>query len=142
MVLMFPLFADADQKSEISPLIVDKLFDKVKANDNWKKAVATGKHAQVVFMSVSPQTNPKNEIGMETHEFDQVIIIVEGNAKVDLGGKISNVKSNDMIFVPEGTAHNVINTDAKKALKLVSVYSETDIPANSIIKQKPNAKDD
>lgn len=136
LILTLPLLSHADQKLETTPNVIDKLFDKVKSNNNWKKAVATGKHAQVVFMSVSPLTNPKNEIGMETHAFDQVIIIVDGKAKVDLDGKISNVKENDMIFIPEGTAHNVINLEPKKALKLVSVYSENDIPANSIMKQK------
>lgn len=134
LALMVPALTFADQTSP--PMVIDKLFDKVKANNNWKKAMATGKQAQVVFMSVSPTTNPKNEIGMETHTFDQVIIIAEGNAKVDLNGKTSTVKENDMIFIPAGTAHNVINLNANKALKLVSVYSETDIPANSTLEKK------
>lgn len=119
----------------VNPMVAEKLFEKVKSNDNWKLAFATGKHAQVVFMNVSPQTNPKNEIGMETHAFDQVIIIVDGNGKVDLNGKISNVNAGDMIFIPEGTQHNVINLDPKKPLKLISFYTETDIPANSILKK-------
>jgi quercetin dioxygenase-like cupin family protein len=119
-----------------APLVSEKLFEKAKSNDNWKLAFATGKHAQIVLMSVSPMTNPKNEIGMETHAFDQVIIIVEGKGKTELDGKISNINTGDMIFIPEGTAHNVINLDPEKPLKLVSFYSATDIPANSVLKKK------
>lgn len=137
-------FADSKNTKEgltVDPMIAEKLFEKAKSNDNWKSALVTGKHAQVVFMNVSPLTNPKNEIGMETHAFDQVILIVDGKGKVELNGKISNVNAGDMIFIPEGTAHNVINLDPKKPLKLISFYSETDIPANSIIKKKSDASD-
>lgn len=119
-----------------NPLISENVFEKAKLNDNWKLAFATGKHAQIVFMNVSPMTNPKNEIGMETHSFDQVIIIVDGKGKVELNGKITQVNTDDMIFIPEGTAHNLINLDPGKPLKLISFYSETDIPANSILKKK------
>jgi len=120
--------------SQISPVITNQIFQAAKKNDNWKFAAVTGKNAQVVFMSVSPQTNPKNEIGMETHKFDQVIFIAEGNAKAVLNDKTSIVKSGDMIFIPQGTPHNVINLNSNKPLKIISVYSETDIPANSVYK--------
>lgn len=123
------------------PFITQNLFDNAKSNNNWKLALATGKHAQVVFMSVSPMTNPKNEIGMETHAFDQVIVIVDGKGKAELNGKIFNINTDDMIFIPEGTAHNLINLDPEKPLKLISFYSETDIPANSVLKKKSDEKE-
>jgi len=118
------------------PLVAHRIFEKAKENNNWKAAFATAKHHQVVFMSVSRETNPKNEIGMETHPFDQIILIAEGNAKADLNGKISDVKSGDMIFIPQGTPHNVINSSPTDALKIISIYSDMDIPANSTYKEK------
>lgn len=134
-------FADSKNKdSSIANSVITKdIFEKAKSNDNWKLAFTTGKHAQIVFMSVSPLTNPQNEIGMETHAFDQVIIIVEGKGKADLNGTTSIVNANDMIFIPEGTPHNIINLDEKKPLKLISIYSETDIPANSVLKKKSDS---
>jgi len=87
-------------------------------------------------MNISPNTNHNNEIGMETHKFDQIIFIAEGNAKTVLNGKPTNVKSGDMIFIPQGIAHNVINLDRNKPLKIISVYSETDIPESSSIQEK------
>jgi mannose-6-phosphate isomerase-like protein (cupin superfamily) len=46
------------------------------------------------------------------------------------------VNSGDMIFIPQGTPHNVINLNQKDDLKIISFYSGTDIPANSIYKKK------
>lgn len=134
--LAFSLDEKGSQDSKISePTIAHQIFEQSKKNDNWKSAFLTGKEAQVVFMSVSPKTNPKNEIGMETHEFDQVILIAEGNAKTDLNGKMSTVETGDLIFIPQGTPHNVINLDKNKPLKIVSIYSRTDIPAHSQLKK-------
>lgn len=121
------------------PTVVHQIFEESKKNDNWKSAFLTGKDAQVVFMNVSPETNPKNEIGMETHEFDQVILIAEGNAKTDLNGKMATAKTGDLIFIPQGTPHNVINLNKDKPLKIVSIYSRTDIPANSQLKKSTDA---
>jgi len=41
-----------------------------------------------------------------------------------------------MIFIPQGTQHNVINLNQKDDLKIISIYSDTDIPANSVYKKK------
>ena len=122
-----------------SPMVTTQIFEQAEKNDNWKTAFATGKHAQVVFMNVSPETNPKNEIGMETHHFDQVIIVVTGKGKAVLNGKESLVAKGDMIFIPEGTPHNVINLVQDKPFKIISVYSSNDIPANSNFRKKSDA---
>jgi quercetin dioxygenase-like cupin family protein len=114
--------------SEIEPMVIQHVFDKSRFNENWKIPLATGEEAQVVIMSVSTQTNPNNEVGMETHAFDQVIFIINGNAKVILNKEEKIVKQGDMIFVPLGTAHNVINLNPDKPLKLMSVYSQKDMP--------------
>jgi quercetin dioxygenase-like cupin family protein len=127
---------NAPNNTAIQPMIAHQLFERAKKNTNWKSAFVTGKHNQVVFMSISPNTNPKNEIGMETHPFDQIILIVEGQGKADLSGEKSSVKSGDMLFIPQGTPHNLINSDDKNDLKIVSIYSNTDIPANSTYKKK------
>lgn len=119
-----------------------QIFDKVKQNNNWKVPFLTAKNAQVVFMAVSPKTNPKNEIGVETHQFDQIIFVVEGNAKAVLGNDTKMVKAGDMIFIPQGVEHNVINQNANKALKILSVYTATDMPADQVLQKKSDAKED
>ncbi|MFZ2314448.1 MAG: cupin domain-containing protein [Gammaproteobacteria bacterium] len=129
----------AKPENKINAVITSQIFEKAKKNDNWKLAFVTGKNAQVVFMNVTPQTNPSNEIGMETHKFDQVIFIVEGKAKAVLDGKESIVQANDMIYVPQGMPHNFINLKANKPFKIISIYSDTDIPLNAVYKKKSDA---
>lgn len=137
-IVLIPLhtFAATATNSIDKPTSIPKIFTNVKNNNNWKLAFLTGKNAQIVFMNVSPSTNPNNEIGMETHKFDQIIFIVEGSGKAVLNGKESSIKSGDLIFIPQGTKHNVINQDPNKPLKILSVYSENDIPAKSAYKTK------
>lgn len=127
---------------EFQPMVVQNFFEEAKKNSNWKTAFATGKNEQIVFMNVSPFTNPNNEIGTEIHPFDQVILIVEGKGKATLNGKTSIVKDGDMIFIPQGTSHNVINLDRKKELKLISFYSEMDIPKGAVYKKKADQPED
>lgn len=130
--------SSAQNHAEVS----SQIFDKVKQNNNWKLAFLTAKDAQIVFMNISPSTNPNNEIGMETHKFDQIIFVVEGNGKAILDGKTTMIKSGDMIFIPQGVEHNVTNSNAKNPLKILSVYTSTDIPANSAFKKKSDVPQD
>lgn len=130
--------ADLQPHAEIST----QIFNHVKQNNNWKLAFLTAKKAQIVFMSISPDTNPKNEIGMETHAFDQIIFIVEGKGKAILDGQTSLVKSGDLIFIPQGVKHNVINVNSNMPLKILSVYSSTDIPADAIYQKKSDTPHD
>ena len=133
------LFASSKEttvNSKINAVISSQIFEMAKKNENWKLALVTGKDAQVVFMNITPKTNPNNEIGIETHQFDQVIFVVEGQAKSVLNGKNSTVTVGDMIFIPQGVPHNFINLNAKKPFKIISIYSATDIPKNAAYKQK------
>ena len=133
--LISPLLFASSKKTtinnEINAVISPNIFEMAKKNENWKLALVTGKDAQVVFMNITPKTNPNNEIGIETHQFDQVIFVVEGQAKSVLNGKSSTVTAGDMIFIPQGVAHNFINLNVKKPFKIISVYSATDIPESN-----------
>lgn len=131
--------AKAIVNNEIQPIVVTQFFENAKKNNNWKIAFITGKHGQIVFMNVSSQTNSANEIGMEDHSFDQFIFIVEGKGKAVLGKETSIVKEGDMIFIPQGTPHNIINLDQAKELKLISFYSENDIPSGAVYEKKADA---
>jgi mannose-6-phosphate isomerase-like protein (cupin superfamily) len=127
---------------QIQPMVVSGFLEKAKKNNSWKVAFATGENEQVVFMNISPLTNPKNEIGMEIHPFDQVILIVEGNGKAILNNKTSLVKDGDMIFIPKGIQHNVINFSKNKDLKLISFYSDNDISKDAEYKKKADEPKD
>lgn len=139
-VMMSTVSVEAAEKmtasNTVEPKVVQQFIEEAKKNTNWKTAFVTGEQEQIVFMNVSPSTNPNNEIGLEVHPFDQIIFIVEGNGKAVLNEKTSLIKDGDMIFIPRGTAHNFINSGKEKGLKLISFYSENDIPKEAVYKKK------
>lgn len=89
-------------------------------NNKFRKVMYTGKHSQLVLMSLLP----KEEIGMETHmENDQFFRFEKGQAKVIIDGTEYNVSDGTAVVVPAGAAHNVINTSDSDELKLYAIYS-------------------
>lgn len=89
-------------------------------NDNFRKVIYTGKHSQLVLMSLLP----KEEIGMEVHEEnDQFFRFEQGQGKVVIDGNEYEVKDGDAIVVPSGAEHNVINVSESETLKLYTIYS-------------------
>lgn len=89
-------------------------------NNNFRKVLYTAKHSQIVLMSLQP----KEEIGLETHEEnDQFFRIEAGKGKCIIDGNEYVIKDGDAIIVPAGAKHNVINTSDTEALKLYTIYS-------------------
>lgn len=113
---------------DIRPLIIFDVQAKAKFNDYWKVPRARGEQMQLVFMSLSSETNPSNELGQSIHEFDHFIYIVEGRAELDLNGEISQVNEGDMIIIPKGVVYNLKNRNLGAALKFISIYGEQAIP--------------
>ena len=89
-------------------------------NKNFRKVLYTGKHSQLVLMSL----RPKEEIGMETHtENDQFFRFEAGQGKVIIDGNEYEVGDGVAIVVPAGAKHNIINISDSKELKLYTIYS-------------------
>ena len=89
-------------------------------NRKFRKVLYTGKHSQLVLMSL----RPKEEIGMETHpENDQFFRFEEGQGKVIIDGNEYEVGDGVAIVVPAGAEHNIINISDSKELKLYTIYS-------------------
>lgn len=104
-------------------------------NDNFRKVLFTGKYSQLVVMSI----NSSEEIGMEIHpNVDQFIRIESGKAKFILNGKESEASDDDVVVIPAGTEHNVINTGDGK-LKLYTIYSPPNHPEGTIHQTKAQA---
>ncbi len=114
---------------------IEKLTEK---NKYFRQVLFTGKHAQLVVMSLQPA----EEIGNEVHNtVDQFFRIEEGEAKFVFNGQEEHVvKSGDAVIVPAGTFHNVINTSAKEPLKLYTIYSPPNHPDGTVHKTKAEAE--
>ena len=95
------------------------------ANKYWRNVLFTGKHLQVVVMSVPP----REELDWEIHkDTDQFFRIEEGNGYVEIETaknqvKRIKVKDGSAVVIPAGTWHNVINSSRSKALKFYTIYA-------------------
>lgn len=88
-------------------------------NNNFRKVLYTGKNLQLVLMTIQPS----DDIGEEVHEeHDQFFRVEEGNGEVLIDGVTTKIKNDDVVIVPAGAVHNVINTGIEP-LRLYTIYS-------------------
>jgi mannose-6-phosphate isomerase-like protein (cupin superfamily) len=108
------------------------------SNENFRKVLYTGKHSQLVLMSLLPN----EEIGMEVHEDnDQFFRFEKGQGKVVIDGNEYEVKDGFAVIVPAGAQHNVINTSGSEDLKLYTIYSPAHHQDGVVRKTKVEAED-
>lgn len=89
-------------------------------NENFRKVLYTGKHSQLVVMSL----RPGEEIGMEVHaENDQFFRFEQGQGKCMIDGNEYELSDGSVIVVPAGAEHNIINVSETDDLKLYTIYS-------------------
>jgi mannose-6-phosphate isomerase-like protein (cupin superfamily) len=87
-------------------------------NENFRKVLYTGKNLQLVLMSLKIG----EEIGEEIHENnDQFFRFESGSGKCTIDENIYHVKEGDVILVPAGAKHNVINT-SEVPFKMYTIY--------------------
>ena len=90
------------------------------ANTNFRKVLYTGKHSQLVLMSLKP----KEEIGMEVHpDNDQFFRLEKGQLECVVNETKYNLSDGDVLVVPAGANHNIINTSEGEEAKLYTIYS-------------------
>lgn len=83
----------------------------------------------------------KEEIGMEVHpNVDQFFWIVKGTANTVLNGEEGTVTEGEVLIVPRGTMHNIINADNRCGLKLFTVYTPPNHPDGTVHKTKADAE--
>lgn len=90
------------------------------ANNNFRQVLYSGKHCQLVLMSLQPG----EEIGVEVHhDNDQFFRFEQGEGKCLIDGNEYLLEDGSVIIVPAGSQHNIINTSATTQLKLYTIYS-------------------
>jgi len=115
---------------------VENIEKKTLANSFFRQVLFTGKHAQLVVMSLKPA----EEIGMEVHDnVDQFFRFEKGKAKVIIDGEESDVSDGNAVIVPAGSWHNIINSSTTEDLKLYTIYSPPNHPDKTIHKTKDEA---
>jgi mannose-6-phosphate isomerase-like protein (cupin superfamily) len=92
----------------------------VSQNTNFRKVLYTTKHTQLVLMTLKPG----EEIGVETHtENDQFFRFEEGEGKAIVDRNEYQLVGGDVLIVPSGAEHNIVNTSQTAQLKLYTLYS-------------------
>lgn len=104
-------------------------------NEFFRKVLYTADKSQVVVMSLGPG----EEIGLEVHDGDQILCIVEGAGVAVVGGVEHKISEDSLVFVPAGVNHNVIN-GKKEAMKLFTVYAPPQHRAGTVHRTKSEAE--
>jgi mannose-6-phosphate isomerase-like protein (cupin superfamily) len=87
-------------------------------NKNFRTVLYTTKNCQLVLMSLKP----REDIGEEVHQLDQLLRVEKGKGQAVLDGVEHHIKPGWVILVPAGTKHNVIN-GASGRMKLSTLYA-------------------
>lgn len=88
-------------------------------NGNFRQVLYTGKHLQLVLMSL----RPGEEIGEEVHaDIDQFFRVEKGKAEVRIDERKVRAEAGDAILVPAGARHNITNI-GEKSLKIYTLYA-------------------
>lgn len=113
---------------------VTNINSAVMRNNNYRRALWTGKHLQLTLMSIPIG----GEIGLEIHpDTDQFIRIENGYGLAMMGSDKNNlnyqrpVRSGFAVFVPAGTWHNILNT-GRTPLKIYTVYAPPHHPHGTV----------
>jgi len=110
--------------------------DLTEKNTYFRQVLYTGKYTQLVLMSLKPN----EDIGMEVHEtVDQFFRFEKGSGKVIIDDSEYQVKDGDVVIVPAGSQHNIINSSDSDDLKLYTLYSPPNHPDGTIHKTKEEA---
>ncbi len=111
-------------------------------NSFFRRALWTGNHLQLTVMCIPF----RGEIGLELHpDTDQLIRVEDGQARVRMGKNREHLEhchclhSGDVILIPQGTWHNIINT-GNRMLKLSSIYAPPQHPRGTVHRTKIDAE--
>lgn len=109
--------------------------DIARENPDFRKVLWTGKHSQIVIMTVPVG----GEIGDEVHPAtDQILTFVSGSGEADLAGETHPIDAGDQCAVPAGTQHNFRNT-GHEPLVLYTIYSPPEHAAEAQYATKEEA---
>ena len=96
----------------------DNIEQRTVENEDFRRVLYTGKHMQLVLMTLQPG----DEIGEEVHDaIDQFFRIEEGEGAIDIDGQENRVADDFAVIVPAGASHNVRNIGSRP-LRLYTLY--------------------
>lgn len=105
-------------------------------NEFFRQVLFTGKHTQLVVMTLKPG----EDIGKEVHDHvDQFIRVEAGTGESVMDGQTTALSDGMSIVIPAGAEHNVTNTSSSEPLRLYTLYSPPNHPDGTIHKTREEA---
>ena len=105
-------------------------------NENFRKVLYTAPNLQLVLMTLQPG----EEIGMETHDHgDQFFRVEGGEGEAILDGEAHKLADGDIVVIPAGAEHNIVNTSSSEALRVYTIYTPPEHPDGTINKTMADA---
>ena len=119
----------------MNTIFYENIEKSILENKNYRKVVYTSKFMQFVYMNIKPL----DSIPMEIHNnHDQFIRIESGEGKAIVNNNKYKLYDGIGIIIPAGAKHQIINTSSFDELKLYTIYSPPEHPANLIQSVNPN----
>ena len=94
----------------------------VSVNDfkgNFFSVLETTDKSQVCVMTIGPGKDSGPE---ETHSGDQIVYVIEGEARITVDNEEGHGKKGDIIVIPTGVRHHIYN-DGKEDLFFLTLYA-------------------
>lgn len=102
-------------------------------NTAYRNVIQTGKHMQLVLMSLKPL----EEIPMEIHNnLDQFFHVMDGKLEITIDNKTHLLEKDNVIIVEAGQKHIVKNPGTVET-KLYTIYAPSQHPDKLIQQTKP-----
>jgi quercetin dioxygenase-like cupin family protein len=89
-----------------------------------------GREVLQVIVEIAPGTTAP----LHTHPGEEIIYILEGTLEYEIGGKLSRVKTGDVLFVPAGTPHLARNVGTGRGAELATYVVEKGKPLLTVVK--------
>jgi mannose-6-phosphate isomerase-like protein (cupin superfamily) len=124
------------QEEEIMVGYSENIEKRTLENENFREVLFTGKHSQLVVMTLQPG----EEIGTETHDgIDQFIRVESGEGVAILNDEETHLEDGSAVVIPAGTKHNVVNRSRNEPLRLYTIYSPPEHPDGTVHRNKKEA---
>ena len=82
--------------------------------------------ADTVFTSGTTRFPPGRGAPMHSHNCGEQVMILDGEAEVEIDGKIARVAAGDTTYIPQGLPHRFLNT-GDGDLTILWVYGATNV---------------
>jgi mannose-6-phosphate isomerase-like protein (cupin superfamily) len=106
------------------------------ANQYFRKVLYTAPNLQLVLMTLQSG----EEIGLETHDHgDQFFRVEGGTGDAILDGETYPLADGDIVVIPAGVEHNIVNTSSDTPLHVYTIYTPPEHPDGTINETKADA---